>query len=116
MPNSSTQSENAARRDAITLLKADHRQVETWFEEYEGAVSELERGELALKICDALTVHATIEEEIFYPAFLEATGNEDIHHEAEVEHEGAKHLIAQIEASDPSDEYFDAKIRVLSEM
>jgi hypothetical protein len=63
-----------------------------------------------------LKVHTQIEEEIFYPAFLEATEEEDIHHEAEVEHNGAKRLIAQIEASGPNDDYYDAKVKVLSEM
>jgi hypothetical protein len=61
-------------------------------------------------------VHTTIEEEIYYPAFLEATEEEDLHHEAAVEHEGAKRLIADIEASGPDDDYFDAKVTVLSEM
>ena len=61
-------------------------------------------------------MHATIEEEIYYPAFLEATEEEDLHHEAAVEHEGAKRLIADIEASGPDDDYFDAKVTVLSEM
>src|SRR5690606_9811278 len=55
-------------------------------------------------------------DEIFYPAFLEATHETDIHHEAEVEHDSAAHLIEQIESSGPSDEYFDAKISVLSEV
>jgi hypothetical protein len=61
-------------------------------------------------------VHTTIEEEIFYPAFIEATGDKDMHHEAVVEHAGAKQLIAQIQSMSPSDEYFDAKVTVLSEM
>ena len=70
---------------------------------------------LAKQICTALKVHTQIEEEIFYPAFLEATEDEDMHHEAEVEHTGAKRLIADIE-SRTSDEYFDARVTVLSEM
>jgi len=61
-------------------------------------------------------VHATIEEEIFYPAFLEATGETDLHHEAEVEHQGAKNLIAAIEESGPEDEYLDARVTVLAEL
>jgi hypothetical protein len=105
-----------AGADAISLLKADHRQVEGWFEQFEKTRSEDRKLELAGKICSALTVHTTIEEEIFYPAFLEATEEEDIHHEAEVEHDGAKKLIAQIQASGPQDEYYDAKVKVLSEM
>ena len=102
--------------DAIALLKADHRQVEEWFEQFEKARDGERKQELATQICDALKVHATIEEEIFYPAFLAATGETDIHHEAEVEHNGAKKLIAEIEESSPDDEYFDAKVSVLSEM
>jgi hemerythrin superfamily protein len=105
-----------AGSDAINLLKADHRQVEGWFEQFEKTRSDDRKLELAGKICTALKVHTMIEEEIFYPAFLEATEEEDIHHEAEVEHNGAKKLIAEIEASGPQDEYYDAKVKVLSEM
>jgi hemerythrin superfamily protein len=105
----------AAQQDAISLLKADHRQVEEWFEQFEKSRSEDKKADLAKRICDALRIHTTIEEEIFYPAFLEASGEEDIHHEAEIEHAGAKNLISQIEASG-SDDYFDARVKVLSEM
>ena len=105
-----------APTDAIALLKGDHRQVEGWFEEFESARSDTRKKTLASNICQALAAHTTIEEEIFYPAFLEATGEQDIHHEAEVEHSGAKKLIAEIEASGPEDEYYDAKVTVLSEM
>jgi Hemerythrin HHE cation binding domain. len=111
-----TESSAERRTDAIALLKADHRQVEEWFEQFEKARDGDRKQQLATQICDALTVHATIEEEIFYPAFLAATGETDIHHEAEVEHNGAKKLIAEIEESSPDDEYFDAKVTVLSEM
>ncbi len=104
------------KSDAIALLKADHRQVEDWFEQFEKARDDNRKQKLATQICDALNVHTTIEEEIFYPAFLEATGDTDLHHEAEVEHDGAKKLIAEIEASSPDDDYFDAKVTVLSEM
>jgi hypothetical protein len=106
----------AAVQDAIALLKADHRQVEEWFEQFESTRSESRKQTLAQKVCKALEVHTQIEEEIFYPAFLEATEDKDMHHEAEVEHEGAKKLIAEIEASGPQDDYFDAKMKVLSEM
>jgi hemerythrin superfamily protein len=109
--------DTAARsQDAIALLKADHRQVEEWFAQFEKARDDERKQELANKICKALTVHTTIEEEIFYPAFLEATDDKDMHHEAEIEHEGAKQLIAKIEASSPDDDYFDSKVKVLSEM
>jgi hemerythrin superfamily protein len=103
-------------QDAIALLKADHRQVADWFEQFEKARTDDRKLSLATQICDALTVHTTIEEEIFYPAFLEATEDKDLHHEAEVEHDGAKKLIAEIEASGPDDDYYDAKVKVLSEM
>jgi hemerythrin superfamily protein len=105
-----------ARSDAIALLKADHRQVEGWFSQFEKTRSDERKLELAQNICRALKVHTQIEEEIFYPAFLEATQEEDIHHEAEVEHNGAKKLIAEIEASSPDDDYYDARVTVLSEM
>jgi Hemerythrin HHE cation binding domain len=104
------------KNDAIALLKADHRQVEEWFEKFEKAEAAERKQELATLICDALTVHTTIEEEIFYPAFLEATDDTGLHHEAEIEHDGAKNLIAEIEASSPDDEYFGPMVKVLSEM
>jgi hemerythrin superfamily protein len=107
---------SAKSNDAIALLKADHRQVEGWFEQFEKTRSDERKLELATKICKALTVHTKIEEEIFYPAFLEATEDKDLHHEAEIEHDGAKNLIKQIEASSPDDEYYDSKVKVLSEM
>jgi hypothetical protein len=102
--------------DAIALLKADHAQVAEWFEEFEGTESESKKTKLAEQICTALTVHTQIEEEIFYPAFMEATEEENLHHEAIVEHDGAKKLIAEIQASGAKDDYFDAKVKVLSEM
>ncbi len=106
----------AKQQDAIELLKADHRQVEEWFEQFESTRSDDRKQRLATQICRALEVHTQIEEEIFYPAFLAATDDEDVHHEAEIEHEGAKRLIADIEASEPDDEYYDARVTVLSEM
>jgi hemerythrin superfamily protein len=102
--------------DAIGLLKADHRQVEEWFEAFEKTKSSAKKQDLAARICKALTVHTTIEEEIFYPAFLQATEDKDMHHEAEIEHAGAKNLISQIEKSGPDDDYYDSKVKVLSEM
>jgi len=107
---------SAALQDAIALLKADHRQVEEWFEQFESTRSDARKQSLAQKVCQALKVHTQIEEEIFYPAFLEATEDEDTHHEAEVEHDGAKKLIAEIESAGPQDEYYDARMKVLSEM
>jgi hypothetical protein len=105
-----------AAKDAIALLKADHRQVEEWFEQFEKARDDERKQELATNICNALKVHTIIEEEIFYPAFLEASDDIDIHHEAEIEHRGATNLIAEIEASSTDDEYFEPTVKVLSEM
>ena len=102
--------------DAIALLKADHRQVEEWFEQFEATRSSARKGTLAGEICQALKVHTEIEEEIFYPLFLEATGEVSTHHEAEVEHNGAKRLIQEIESGGAEDDYFEAKVKVLSEM
>jgi hemerythrin superfamily protein len=107
---------NGGGTDAISLLKADHDQVKKWFGEFEKTRSDDRKQELARKICTALKAHTIIEEEIFYPAFLEATDETDIHHEAEVEHDGAKKLIEEIEAGGPDDDYFDARVSVLSEM
>jgi hypothetical protein len=105
-----------AAKDAIALLKADHRQVEDWFAQFEKATDAGRKREIATKICNALKVHTTIEEEIFYPAFLEATDDIDLHHEAEIEHQSAKNLIAEIEAGAPDDDYFAPSVKVLSEM
>jgi hemerythrin superfamily protein len=100
----------------LALLKADHRQVEKWFKQFSKARMATRKSSLARQICGALRVHTKIEEEIFYPAFLAATADEDLHHEAEIEHDGAKKLIAAIESTGPDDEYFDARVTVLSEM
>jgi len=102
--------------DAIALLKADHRQVAKWFAEFDKARKGGRKEKLAAQICAALRVHTKIEEEIFYPAFIAATGDKPLHHEAIVEHAGAKKLIDEIESSDSRDDYFDAKVTVLSEM
>lgn len=115
-PKRTISKRGAAANDAISLLKSDHRQVEQWFEQFESARADGRKKDLAQKICQALKVHTQIEHEIFYPAFLEVTGEKDIHHEAEVEHAAAKKLIAEIEPSGPDDEYFDANVKVLSEM
>jgi hypothetical protein len=108
MPETKTQ-------DAIALLKQDHREVEQLFEDYEKAGGDGRKRTLAEEICLELSVHAQIEEEIFYPA-CEGKVDEDLLKESYVEHDGAKVLIAEIMAGDPSgDEYYDAKVKVLSE-
>jgi hypothetical protein len=101
--------------NALTLLRADHAAVQELFDKYEKTRSEERKAELAERICHELTVHAQIEEEIFYPAAREALRKTDLLDEAEVEHASAKDLIAQIEAGSPGDELFDAKVTVLGE-
>lgn len=100
--------------DAVALLKADHRAVEDLFAQFENAGGDGKKQKLAMQICAELTVHAKIEEEIFYPA-CEGKVEEDLMREAYVEHDGAKILIAEIEGGEPSDEYYDAKVKVLQE-
>ena len=101
-------------RDAVALLKQDHRDVEILFSKYEKARGDNRKEALAEEICRDLTIHAMIEEEIFYPA-CEGKVDEDLLQEAYVEHDGAKILIAQIKAGGPGDEFYDAKIAVLQE-
>jgi hemerythrin superfamily protein len=102
-------------QDAIALLKEDHRTVEKLFKEFESAKGEGRKEKLAKQICLELSVHASIEEEIFYPA-CQGTVEEDLLKEGYVEHDAAKLLIAEIEAaSGQADEFFDAKVTVLQE-
>jgi hemerythrin superfamily protein len=102
-------------QDAIALLKEDHRTVEKLFKDFQGAKGEGRKEKLAKQICLELSVHASIEEEIFYPA-CEGIVEEDLLKESYVEHDAAKLLIAEIEAANGADdEYFDAKVKVLQE-
>jgi hemerythrin superfamily protein len=100
--------------DAIALLKQDHRTVEELFAKFEKAGGDGRKQELATEICLELSVHAQIEEEIFYPA-CEGKVEEELIKEAYVEHDGAKLLIAEILAGEPSDEFYDSKVKVLQE-
>jgi hypothetical protein len=101
--------------DAIALLKEDHRKVEDLFKEFESARGDGRKEKLARQICLELSIHTAIEEEIFYPA-CEGSVDEDLLKESYVEHDAAKLLIAEIEAAKgESDEYFDAKVKVLQE-
>jgi hemerythrin superfamily protein len=115
MPNS------RGEKDACDLLDADHRAVKKMFKEYDELTGSRARSagqkklELARQICHELTVHAQIEEELFYPALRAVLKETDIVAEAEVEHQSAKDLIAQIEGMAEADEMFDAKVTVLGE-
>ncbi len=101
--------------DAIALLKADHRKVEDLFEKYEKTRATDRKKALAEQICLELTVHTKIEEDVFYPA-CKGEIEDGLWHEAYVEHDGAKVMIAEIEKGNPGDEFYDAKVKVLSEM
>jgi hemerythrin superfamily protein len=108
-------------RDALALLRADHREVKGLFAQYDklsqAEAPDDERQLLATQICVLLTVHTRIEEEIFYPAARTALGDEgqDLLDEADVEHAGAKNLIRELKAMQPDDELYDAKVKVLGE-
>jgi len=101
-----------ATLDAIAMLKADHRKVEDLFEKYEKARGK--KADIARQICIELTVHTLIEEEILYPA-CKGKVEQDMLDEAYVEHDGAKVMIGELESGKPSDAYYDAKVKVLSE-
>ncbi len=104
----------SAKQDALKLLAEDHRKVEDLFEQFEKASGDGRKEKIAREICTELKVHAMIEEEIFYPA-LRGKIEEDDLDEAYVEHDSAKVLINDIEAGSPSDEFYDAKVKVLQE-
>ena len=104
----------AEKMDAVAMLKADHRKVEDLFEKFEKATAAGQKQKLAEQICMELKIHTILEEEIFYPA-CEGKVEEDMLEEAYVEHDSAKVLIAQIEDSEPAAEFYDAKVKVLSE-
>jgi len=101
--------------DAIALLTNDHRTVEGMFERFEKTSAKAAKEKIAKQVCLELMVHATIEEEVFYPA-VKGVVDDDLYDEALVEHDGAKVLIAEILEGSAGDDYYDAKVKVLSEM
>jgi hemerythrin superfamily protein len=102
-------------KDAIALLRADHKLVSELFEAYEKSRSVSKKKQLVSQICTELSVHAQVEEEIFYPAVKQALKDKELIPEATVEHATLKDLIAQVEGIEPDGEMFDAKIKVMSE-
>lgn len=101
--------------EAIALLRADHKAVDALFAEYEKARAPSKKKQLVSKICTELSVHAQVEEEIFYPAVKQALKDKELVPEAIVEQATMKDLIAQVEGKEPDGEMFDAKVKVLSE-
>lgn len=106
---------SARRPDAIAMLKADHAKVEAMFERFENLRGADRKEKLVAEICSELEVHMVLEEEIFYPAVREAIGDDDLMHEATVEHMSAKDLIAQLRGMSAEDDLYDAKVTVLGE-
>lgn len=109
------ESKSTAAQSADALLKADHRKVESIFSQYENASGSEEKMKLAMQVCKELIVHTLIEEQLFYPACREKGVEHDMLDVAQVEHDGAKTLIAELIEGSPDDEFYDAKVSVLSE-
>jgi hemerythrin superfamily protein len=112
---------NDTSTNALELLRHDHQEVDSLFKQYEQIkenAGDAEKEELVARICDALTVHAQIEEAIFYPAARRALAQEqgqDLLDEAAVEHQTLKDIIGRLEAAPTSDPLYDAGVKVLSE-
>lgn len=102
-------------QDATALLKADHKLVDNLFKEFEATRSDKKKKELVEKICKELTIHAQVEEEVFYPAVQKALNDHELVPEAYVEHSSLKVLIAGLKGFEPSGDIYDAKVKVLSE-
>lgn len=102
------------QRDAIQMLADDHRTVEDLFEKYENARSASAQAKIVRQICEELTIHTMIEEQVFYPAVRDKV-EDDMMDEAQVEHDSAKALILSLQQTEPGDPYFDAKVSVLKE-
>jgi len=119
MEDSKRQTAAQKTSDAISLLIEDHNKVKKLFKEFEGLkksrTSKDKKSKLVKEICTELTIHAQVEEEVFYPAVRKAIDDQDLMDEAEVEHAGAKELISQLEEMSPDEDLYDAKVTVLSE-
>ena len=114
-PDKSKTDKSSTNHDATAMLKADHKLVAKLFTEYENTNSVAKKKQLVEEICKELTIHAQIEEEIFYPAVQKALKDHELVPEATVEHNTLKDLIAQVKDVEPDGDMFDAKIKVLSE-
>ena len=112
-------STTAKTADVINLLKADHKKVKDLFDRFEGVQDkpniDEKKKEIVSQICQELTLHALAEEAIVYPAARKVIKDEDLMDEADVEHAGAKELIAQLQTMNPGDSHYNAKVTVLRE-
>jgi len=102
-------------KDAVAMLKADHKKVSELFEQFEKSRSPSKKRALVIEICMELTVHTQLEEEIFYPAVKAALRDKELVPEATVEHASVKDLISQVRDAEPDGEEYDAKVKVMSE-
>lgn len=102
-------------QEATAMLRADHKLVNELFEQFESARSMDKKKALADQICKELTIHAQIEEEIFYPAVKEALDDKELIPEATVEHATLKNLIAEVQDARKTDEMWEAKVKVMGE-
>ena len=101
--------------EATALLKADHKLVDSLFKEFEATKSDKKKKQLVDQICKELTIHAQVEEEIFYPAVQKALKDHELVPEAIVEHSSLKELIAAVKGVEPDGDMYDAKVKVMSE-
>jgi hemerythrin superfamily protein len=103
-------------QDAVTFLKADHRQAEKLYKKFFKAKTATQKKEIAGELCLALSVHMRIEEDLFYPAVKKALKEKDhlLVPEARVEHASLKRLITEVETA-PEDDEFEARVQVMCE-
>jgi Hemerythrin HHE cation binding domain len=106
---------HAGPKDALALLSADHVAVSQLFADYRGTRSVPYKKDLVAEICLLLSVHAQIEEEIFYPEVQCALQDIVRMPTAQVEHAGMKALIAQLEGAEPDGARYDAQVQVLAD-
>ena len=111
MPNTKSKSSP----DAIASLKADHEKVKALFDQFEKSKDDAQKTTIVQEALEELSIHATLEEEIFYPAVREELEDEDVMNEADEEHHVAKILIAELEQMDGSESHYEAKFTVLAE-
>jgi hemerythrin-like domain-containing protein len=102
--------------NAIALLKEDHQKVKDLFDQFEEATGSATRAKIVAETLMELKVHATVEEELFYPALRQEIEDEEgIMDEADEEHHVAKVLIAELEKMKGDEDHWEAKFTVLAE-
>ena len=110
-----TKTRTTTPKDAVAMLKADHKKVSELFAQFEKSRSPSKKRALVTEICMELTMHSQLEEEIFYPAVKAALRDKELVPEATVEHASVKDLISQVRDAEPGGEEYDAKVKVMSE-